>query len=185
MRRIILSAGHSSVPGKDRGAEYKDNIEGVLTAKVRNDLFYALIADDAQVLIDNDDTELKDSIAYFKDQVEIKDIAIDIHFNSFAQNTTVGGTEVIIPDDSSPFEETLALELSTCMASSLKIKNRGVKRERETAHKRLGWMRLKCETVLLEICFLSNDQDMEAYNKNYWNLINRLCKSIIYFANNK
>jgi N-acetylmuramoyl-L-alanine amidase len=179
MRKVFLSAGHSSTEGKDRGAIYKDKIEGVLTAKVRADLFDVLCGYGADVIVDDDDKDTFETIKEFSKLVKHWDVAIDIHFNNFATNPHVGGTEVFIGDTNTKFEEDLATQLAITISKSLSIRNRGVKRERESQHKSLAWMKLKCETVLIEICFLSSDSDMAKFDRHYWLLINDMAKVIV------
>jgi N-acetylmuramoyl-L-alanine amidase len=52
----------------------------------------------------------------------------------------------------------------------------GVKLEKESARGSLGWMRLTGENVLLEVCFISNKEEME----NYQNKKHYLAKVIAY-----
>lgn len=175
MRRIILSAGHSNVPGLDQGRQTKDYSEGIEAAYFRRDLANKLKGLGLEVLVDPDSTVLKDSIDYFKHRVDIKDIAIDIHFNGF-DNPAATGTEVLIPNYASNFEIALAGELTVAISKCLNIKDRGIKSESTSHHGKLGWMRLNCETVLVELCFITNENDMKAYKNKYWLLIDDVAK---------
>jgi len=184
MRKLFLSAGHSNVEGRDRGAIYKHRVEGELTAKLRGDLTHSLLSNPAnkfELILDKDDSILKDTVSDFTTLIKRDDIAIDLHFNNFASNLTVGGTEVIVPENYSKFEFELAQEISLAISNTLGVRNRGVKRESSTAHGKLAWMRLGCETVLPEICFLSNEEDMAAFNENYWKMVSRLTTVLEYF----
>ncbi len=184
MRKLLLSAGHSNVEGRDRGAIYKHRVEGELTARVRSDLAHALLSNPAnkfELILDINDSILRDTLDAFRDIIKRDDIAIDLHFNNFASNLTVGGTEVIVPENYSKFEFELAQEISFAISNSLGIRNRGVKRESSTALRRLAWKRLGCEAILPEICFLSNEEDMAAFNENYWKMVSRLTIVLEYF----
>lgn len=165
MRTIYLSAGHSTQPGKDRGAAGNGYIEGVAAASLR-----ALIArklaniHGITAIVDDDKNVLSDTLRYFKNLTTTDSIVVDIHFN--AGPVTATGTEVLIPSPASVFETALAAELSLIMADVLGIRNRGVKNELQSHHGRLGWMRLTGENILLEVCFISNASDMHHYIEN-------------------
>ena len=94
-RTVYLSAGHTNVVGLDRGAIGNGLIEGDLTVELRD-----LIATELCKLNINTKTEpnrsaLAETIALFKKLVNVRDIAIDIHFNA-AGSPAATGTEVFI-----------------------------------------------------------------------------------------
>ena len=63
----------------------------------------------------------------------------------------------------SKFERDIAGNLSDVISDTLGLKNRGVKTEIESHHGKLGWMRLNCENVLIEVCFITNTHDIKNY----------------------
>jgi len=167
-RRLYILAGHTNDPTSDEGA-VSDNanihyIEGKLTVELRDLIVKELNLMDAIVYTDANPLSLNKVILWLKKILKISDVVLDLHFNSFS-STKANGTEVIIPNTPSNFEKTLALELVSAVSGNLNIKNRGVKSEKESAHGKLAIMQLNCETVLLEVCFLSNPQDMINYTK--------------------
>jgi N-acetylmuramoyl-L-alanine amidase len=164
-RKIFISAGHSTNPKRDRGATGNGYWEGDLTAEFRAMIVKELKAIGIDAVVDKEDSILSDSIAFFRRLVGVKDIAIDIHFNASA-NVSATGTEVLVPDDCNVFESSLALSLLLNICNSLGLKNRGVKKESLSARGKLGWMRLNCENILLEVCFISNVNDMKAYQNH-------------------
>lgn len=169
MRKIFISAGHSVVPGKDRGAEaiYKKETiyEGVLAYNVAESVYKKLLALGANVYLDNKSNVLSETIKALRSLVGKEDIAVEYHFN--AANKKATGTETIVPDQSSELEKHLADRITFVASNVLGIKNRGVKPESDTARKRLGWMRQSCETILHEICFIDNPKDVDAFVANF------------------
>lgn len=174
MKTIYLSAGHTNVKGSDNGASGNGFVEGVLAVEFVKLLEVELKKLNVKVITDSFSNALAQTMISFKNlfvkkQITAKDIAIEIHWNAASPEAT--GTEVIIPGRSSSKEATtiekkVALEIVDSIATILNIKNRGVKFEYQTARKKLGWMTLDAENILIEMCFISNKKDMESYQKN-------------------
>lgn len=175
-RRLFLSAGHSNLVGqKDCGASGgkdsngKPYIEGVLAVEFVELLKTELINIGVTPIVDKYSNILVETMAAFKPLVGAKDLAIEIHWNAGVATAT--GVEVIIPGraglkESTAFELSTATQLSSMISTTLGIKNRGAKAEKDTARKTLGWMRVPCENVLIEMCFISNLTDMNNYQNN-------------------
>jgi len=162
-RRIAISAGHSNVKGKDRGAAANGYIEGDFTVDLRNLIKDILNQRGITVNTDPDDSVTFQTVALFKKYFNTgNDICIDIHFNAGGGT----GTEVIIPDKHTPFERELGERLARVIASTIGITNRGVKLEKHTARKKLLWMSIPAETILIEVCFIDNAKDMSLYLRN-------------------
>jgi N-acetylmuramoyl-L-alanine amidase len=173
-RTIYLSAGHG---GTDPGAVALDGrTEAALALKLRNDVTKLLVARGVSVKNDVDTAPLTDVLAWLAQAALPNDIAVELHFNSAGFNAT--GVEVIVPEVPSDFESFTARELCVRIASALNLKNRGVKGEQATARKRLGWMRTRCETVLIEVCFLSNKSDLDAFDTYYERLVATLANTL-------
>lgn len=161
MRKLFLIAGHG---GKDPGAISGSYIERDLAIELR-----FLINDELKKLnivptMDGNNNYLALTLRWLRGKLSAKDVIIDIHWNA-ASNPAVGGTEVIIPKTSSQYERTFASAIASTIAS-IGFKNRGVKPETETARKRLGIMRPNAENILIEVCFITNPQDMLLYQKS-------------------
>ena len=179
MRKIFISAGHSNKKGRDRGAAGNGYIEGELAVSFRDKLVLNLKRLGANVTIDGNDTIFSDSINYFRKLVNEDAIVLDIHFN--AAGPTATGTETFIPGNFSIKERKLAEALSFDVHSILEIPLRakkGVRTELESHHKKLAWMSLKGENVLMEICFISNSEDMRKYIENEDELARKVAQTL-------
>lgn len=169
MRKIFISAGHSNKPGRDMGASSGSNVEGILAVEFRRMLVEELNKIGINPIVDSDNTILSESINFFRNITSSDSIVLDIHFNSGPSTAT--GTETLIPAEYTETERMLAHEISKCISGIMSIPMRGstkglqgVKTELESHHGRLGWMRLRGENVLMEICFISNPREMSVYH---------------------
>lgn len=173
MRKIFISAGHSNASGKDklgkiidRGAQGNGYIEGELAVEFRDLLVKELRTLGVEPTIDSNDSVLLKSIAFFKSKTSSDSIVLEVHWNASSAKAT--GVEVLVPTNPSDFEKSKAKEISNLISKVLNIKDRGVKTEADSQRGRLGWMRLTGENLLIEMCFITNKEDMESYqiNKN-------------------
>ena len=182
MRTIFISAGHSNVLGKDRGASGNGFVEGILTVEQRDLIVKELKKLGAKFVVDNNDSILSQTMAFFRNKTTKNCILVDLHWNASSPQAT--GTEVLVPASPTKFETDLATDLSKTISTILTIKNRGVKTELQSARKSLGWMRLTGENILIETCFISNKKDMDSYQKNKEELAKQIA-SILYEYSNK
>ncbi|WP_313411059.1 N-acetylmuramoyl-L-alanine amidase [Sphingobacterium multivorum] len=97
-----------------------------------------------------------------------KDVVVEPHFNAFNGKAT--GVEVLIADNANERSKAMAKEIVDGFAKIMGISNRGVKTETQSARGRLGLMRKKGAVALVEICFIDNAADMDAYDRNKVNL---------------
>lgn len=164
MRTLILSAGHSNNPSGDRGTFALGRHEGDLTIELRDLIVDKLKKLGVTPITDPNTNALRQSLAFFKQFFNPRNISVDIHFNAF--NGVATGTEVLIPASATIFERNLATELSIGMSRVTGLRNRGVKTEKDSARGRLAWLNTSQEEVLLEICFMDNKQDMTLYQNN-------------------
>lgn len=180
MAKIYLTAGHEIVNGKGTGAHSSYGDEALLAQKVVSDLTRVLSVEYMLYVVNDSNTwKLAETIQWLKGIVSEKDFIIDVHFNAGPDAAT--GVEVIVPDCASSREVTLADNLAQSISRSLGIRNRGVKKEKDTARKTIGILRYpaKATNVLIEVCFLTNRNDMSAFNSNYDSFI----KSLAYVIN--
>lgn len=187
MRKIFISAGHSNKPGRDRGASGNGFIEGNLTVELRNLIVSELKKLGVNAIVDKDDSILSETVNFFRNLTTNTCIVLDIHWN--AGPATATGTETLIPSENTEFERRLAARLSQAVWNRLSIPMRGrhagiqgVKTEAESHHGRLGWMRLTGENVLMEVCFISNPNDMLSYQNNKVKLAEDIAKVLFEFA---
>lgn len=177
-RKIFISAGHSNVSGRDRGAlGVNGTIEGELTVALRKKVVSELNRLGANPITDIDRNVTRETVTFMIRNLVSRDIAIDIHFNAATKTAT--GTEVLIPFKSSEFERHLGNLLSYNIASVLGIRNRGLKTEANSARGRLIFMTPNCENILIEVCFITNENDMKAYNEKQNQVATIIAKCII------
>ena len=183
MRKIFISAGHSNKPGRDRGAIGNGYIEGSLTVEFRNLLVEELKKLGNSPIIDEDNTILSETLTKFPNITTNNSIVLDIHWNAATPKAT--GTETLIPSEYTKFEYNLAKDLSNTVSNILNIPIRGVngvKKESDSHHGRLGWMRLNGENVLMEVCFITNENDMISYQKNKLKLVKNIAKLLFEYS---
>lgn len=92
-------------------------------------------------------------------------VVVEFHFNAGVKSAT--GTEVLVSVDADRLDKAMANELVMATSLTLGIKNRGVKSEADTRHKRLGLMREAGIVALVEVCFITNPNDMASYDKHF------------------
>ena len=95
----------------------------------------------------------------------IDDFVIDIHFNAHS-NPQARGAETIVSDDATSLELQFASRLAHVTADALDIPLRSIKSESETPHRRLGMLHLTPQSIILEVCFCTSPEDVDAYKKH-------------------
>jgi N-acetylmuramoyl-L-alanine amidase len=179
-RMLFVSAGHSSKAGRDNGALGIDGItEGARTEEFRNLFVQELKKLGVTVNVDGNNTILVETINIFKKYTNSNSILIEFHFNA-SSNPKATGFEVLIPTlkEATPLEKEIGNEFCNIGSIVLGIKNRGVKTEDDSARGRLGWMRLAGHNILVELGFISNEQDIKLYDSNKLLLAQKLAKYI-------
>lgn len=171
---IFLTAGHHR---KDPGATYNGRKEAAETICLRNALTKLLTEKGVIVWNDADDWNLSRTIAEISKLSKPVDIITDLHFNAGAPSAT--GCEVFVADDADAHELVLAKSLASTIASVLLIRNRGVKKESNSQHKRLGIMRPIGRNVLIEVCFISNNYDMQQYDAFFGLLVEEMARVLM------
>ena len=173
MRDIIIVAGHTNVQGLDQGASANGFIEGQLTVELRDLIMSELSKLGIKARTDSNRNALAQTLQWLKANLfSNKTICVDIHWNA-AANPDAKGSEIIIPNVSSPFERNLAANLLKVF-TDLGFRGRGVKPEALTARKTLAWMRPNAENILIEVCFISNSLDMKLYQANKHTIAKRI-----------
>ena len=73
-----------------------------------------------------------------------------------------------------------AEDVLNAVCSTLGTKNRGVKKEGKSQYKRLAMLSgVKCNSELLEVCFISSQSDMVRYESRYNELVEKMVIVII------
>lgn len=175
---IFLSAGHSNMDPGAIGNGYK---EADLTKELRSLVACEIVKNpDINLTLDNDaqtSGETANKIGLISKE---GDVLCDIHFNAGTPVAT--GTEVLIPEQNTPMERTIAGELSHGIAVLLGIKDRGVKTEADSARKRLVFMRPKGRNLLIEVCFISNPTDIKSYQSKKNEVAKFIAQTLIKYA---
>lgn len=165
MRDVFLIAGHTDVPGLDRGAPNPftpNRPEGVSTVEFRDLIIAECRKLGIQVKTDSNRNALRETLAWLRTiTFRANDILIDIHFDSVA-NPNAHGTSVFIPNNPSKFERDFGQKLLNIFVKE-GFANRGVRTENQSGRGTLGIMRPNLENILLEVCFISNKSDIDRY----------------------
>ena len=167
--KIYILAGHSDSDPGAPAAKY-GMYEAQLTRNLRNMVFLALKRhpkrQDVTALIDSDVDSLREVLK--KIPSTENDIIIDIHFN--AATPAAKGVECFVQENRGMQElikaRSIASALCESIAEIMPTKNRGVKDPAQSNRGKLGLMSLKGAVVLLEVCFISNGDELDAYIKN-------------------
>lgn len=161
MKKLFLSAGHG---GTDVGPVGNGYREADLTIELRDLITKHLKRLGVNPITDENRNALAETIRFFQNKTTKDCILLDIHWNAFNKKST--GTEVLVPATPTKIERDIATDLCKVISETLKITNRGVKTELQSARGRLGWMRLTGQNILIETCFISNPNDMKSYQDN-------------------
>lgn len=164
-KKILVSAGHSTVPPRDSGATGNGFTESYLALELRD-----LVADELRcrgctVIEDGADGEnlpLKKAIALAR----TVDVALEFHWNAGPPSAT--GIEVL----AKPANKRLSQQIAQAIAGVTNLKARGDngwKADNSGQHHRLGF----CEAggLIVEVCFISSKVDMERYTHNKDNVV--------------
>ena len=168
-KKILISAGHSTVAPVDSGAVGSGYVEAREALRVRDAVAEKLRAMGAIVIEDGSDgisEPLRKAIALARSA----DIAVEIHFNGSA-NPKASGIEVLAKSKHTRFAQKLSLAINEATGIGLRG-NAGYKSDSSGQHHRLGF----CEAggLIVEICFISNPSDMKRYNDNFGQLTLKL-----------
>jgi len=177
MKTLFLDAGHSPIQaGAHATVNSQTYKEEVLTVDLRDRILRELSKINEgqfKVVHDKDADTLVKTIAYAKSQLKVGDWLCSIHFNA-SSNSKAKGVEAFVAKDATTESKAFAEEAVALLASEMQLVSRGVKGEDQGAHSRLGILHCTTHSVLLEICFISNEQDMLAYQKKKDSLARKL-----------
>lgn len=168
---IFSSAGHCNArnhPNRDSGAVgVGGRWEADETVKVRDRVNAILRSRGYSVIEDGPTESLRQYLARIKPGPA--SVVVEFHFDASA-NPKASGCSVLVGDDSSKNSQNMARELGQAISTSLGIRLRdggdgdGILFEKESHRGRLGLMREAGTVALVEVCFISNPDDMAAYD---------------------
>ncbi len=173
--KIYLIAGHN---GSGTGANgFID--EGKETIILRDLIAKNLYEMGIVVIKDDNLTPLTKVVQWLRNQITKKDICIDIHFNA-SSNKLANGSEVFIPTKNTSDEVQLADMFRRSLSKV--FKDRGVSLESKSYHGKIAMLSgFDCCNILLEVCFVSNKTDADAYNSHKIELAYELALDILEF----
>lgn len=165
---IYLSAGHSL---HDTGAAgINGRTENKETIKLRNAVLYCLQAKGIPVQTDNDN----ESLAAYLARIHLApgDKVLELHFDQF--DGKASGTTAYVKNNAGGRCISFAQGLVSMVSQTLGIPSRGVKPESESGRRYLALVHASAMAVILEVCFIDNPFDMQAYDANFEKLCIRL-----------
>ncbi len=114
---------------------------------------------------ENSVREKNNSVRDKNNSVRETTFLIDLHFNAHS-NPNARGTEAIVANDATTLELRFASHLAHTTSDALDIPLRCIKSESETPHHRLAMLHLTPQSIILEVCFCTSPEDVEAYRNN-------------------
>lgn len=106
---------------------------------------------------------------------------MEIHFNA-SNNKTANGIECI----ALPKDKALAQKLSTAVSKVTGSRLRGVGgyiAQEDSARGKLGYV--NAGGMILEVSFLSNDQELKVFEERYWLIAKSVAEVLIDYVKNK
>jgi N-acetylmuramoyl-L-alanine amidase len=174
---IFASAGHNTLGvKKDPGAVANGYKEADKTVEFRDLVVSKCRKMGFKVITDFDDETLGQYLTRIK--TGSGSVVIEFHFDG-ASTPTATGTTGLIEAEADRLDRMFAKELTDATALILGIKNRGVLTEKSSHRGSLGLMREEGIICLLELCFLTNLNDMKSYEKNKFILAEEIASIII------
>lgn len=168
----FISAGHNLRDSGAVGSGTQENLEAI---KFRDIVVNYCKGFGLKVITDNDN----ESLAQYLQRIKTGEgsVVVEFHFDA-AANVSATGTTCLVGNDADRLDKAFAKELVDTTAKVLGIRNRGVMPESKSHRGKLGLMREQGIVALLEICFISNPDDMEAYKGNEYTLGAEIAKII-------
>jgi len=174
---IFISAGHNPKGIKiDPGAVGNGYHEADLAVEFRNLVIAELKKKNAPYVSDNDDERLGQYLERIK--TGSASVVLEFHFDA-SDKPTATGTTSLVGSDADRLDYAFAKELVEKTAFRLGIKSRGVINESQSHRGRLALMRENGIVCLLELCFISNINDLNAYHENKEGLAKEIADIVI------
>lgn len=169
----FISAGHHLKDSGAVGSGYKEN---ELTIEFRNMVVDICRGMGLRVITDYD----HETVGQYFDRIKPGNgsVVVDFHFDA-AGSDIAGGTTALVGDNADRLDKSFATELVNATSEVLGIKNRGVMPERLSYRKKLRIFREPAGIIcLLELAFITNKKDMDAYQRNKVTLASRIAQII-------
>lgn len=178
---VFLSAGHNPKGIKvDPGAIGNGFHEADLAVEFRDLVIAALVSRNVKLIQDKDDERLGEYLKRI--QTGNGSVVLEFHFDAAEASSATGAT-ALIGNDADRLDKAFAKDLVEATSSVLGVKNRGVKTEAESHRGSLGLMREQGIVALLELCFISNPDDLRKYRAWKLALANRIADIVERYEN--
>jgi len=172
MKKVVITAGHG---GGDVGAVNGQITEAFIASDMRNMIAFYLRRDHGITPITDGEAQTNLPLPEAIRLARGADLAIEIHTNAFTK-PTAGGVETI----SMPKRKTQAQGLSKAISKAMGIPLRGeggwIDQSR-SARGRLGFIN-QADGLIIEMFFISNPQELEAYLAKKWLVAKSLAETI-------
>lgn len=170
----FISAGHNPKGQRDPGAVKGPLIEAILTEEFKKLVVPICLGLGLKVITDKEDERLAEYLKRI--QTGAGSVVLEFHFDAGPE--TANGSSVVIGDDADRLDKAFAQELLEATTSTLGTKSRGVITEAQSHRGRLGLMREQGTVALLEVCFISNKDDMAKFNSKKVELATKIAKIV-------
>jgi N-acetylmuramoyl-L-alanine amidase len=185
MGQIFLSAGHYL---NDSGTVAFGTTEAKEMMLLRDLVAKELEAKQAAFISVPDTIDLKPTIEWINSKAKNGDVAVELHCNS--ANGIARGTEAFFIDGNQQRKKDAELLLEALLQEvpelnlSGKLLSRGAKPDTESPHGRLGFCRqVAVPSILIELCFLDNKQDLELLQQHRDRFAKGLAKGLMQWSN--
>lgn len=171
-KSLFISAGHSD---RDPGAVGNGHTEADIVLELR-DLVAGVLRHEGLVFKKDGEPGQNLPLSDAVKMAAAHEIAVEFHCNA-AENPSATGVETL----SQPAEYPLGYVLCETVSRVLGINNRGAKPEGSGQHSRLAFAS-QGNGVILELFFLSNRKDLEAYQRCKYELAEALAIALAELA---
>lgn len=177
---IFLSAGHHNA---DPGAIGNGYREADLARELRELTVAEIKRIGGSVIVDKDYETLGQYISRIRPGSG--SVLCELHFNA-SVDPSDSGSECLYPESGGLESRELAGIISKTLSLSMGINNRGAKSERKSARGSLAILRTAAGiSVLPEICFISNANDMRSYQQKKYQIAAALAHLLVSFDHKK
>lgn len=178
---IYISAGHNPKgPNPDPGAIGVNGVrEADLTVELRNLISAELDAKGIRHVTDRDNERLADYLKRIEPGTG--SVVCEIHFNA-SVSPAATGVETIVPARADANELALATKLSGIINKHTGLLRRGkngVISEADSHRGSLALMREQGINVLLEVCYITNRNDLAAYRRGITDIARDVAAALI------
>ena len=159
---VFVSAGHDL---KNPGAKANGFNEEKENIKIRDKVVekYKCMYPGSLIITDNDNETLGQYLKRIK--TGNGSVVVEFHLDYFS-DSKVSGTSTWVGDNADKLDLAFAKEMAQVGSEVMNIPNRGVFKESQSFHKKLGLMREQGTVCLVEIVPISNKSDMEKFHNN-------------------